>query len=592
MLSSLRDSFRHIHQLLQFLASVRKTYFVGLILFCASESALPIVAAFVYIDIFNAAATSDMSLFWRGTISFLVALVSVMVISTICKYIYIMCVKKTMASIRRVVTDKVSVLPCSYYDRTHSGDILSRMTNDLNNIEAVYSWHFRSIIQTLLYSLASISIMLFLHWQFALFLLGMCLFSTFIIMRFSQPIQAIASAIQTQLGQITERAVDMLAGVKVIKMFQLEEKVKKVSEEQNSNLSKEGIRFGVKNGQLESWSYFLNFMNYSGVIAVGVFLVLNGQLGLGILIAFAQLQWNMSQSILQLGNTVVNMMSSLVSVHRVKELLDEPAEPKQILPREAIMYPNVGVIHDHAASAAICFSDVSFSYTSKATALHRLNFSISKGQKAVLVGPSGSGKSTLFKLLQGFYAPNEGHIYMDGKSIYETPLEQWRQSISYLSQEPWLFSGTVYENIACGKRDATEDEVIQAAKLANIHDFIMTLQDGYQSQVGEKGRLLSGGQRQRIAISRAFLKDAPVLLLDEATSALDAESEIQVRQSLELLMKDRATILITHRLSVLSEKDIIMVLRNGRISEIGTHQELMNGENFYKELIASSRAAV
>lgn len=582
MNQSVISSIHNLKRLLFFLKPVRKSYFFFLCLYSASEAALPIVAAFVYMDIFNAAASQNLSLFWRGTFLFTGTLLTVMVVSTIAQYCYVLYTKKTMAHVRREVTDKMTTLPLGYYQRTHSGDLLSRMTNDLNNIEEVYTSHFRIIIQTIMYSLVAISIMAGLHWKFAIFLIVLCFFSTFVIIRFSRPIQSVVHSIQLKLGKVTEKAVDLIAGVKVIKMYHLEDKVSKTNTTENEELSKEGIRFGVKSGQLASWSYFLNFMNYSGVIAVGIFLVLKEQIGLGVLIAFAQLQWNMSQSILQLGNTIVNMMSSFSSVHRIGEILDEPDEPDQL--PTSTGKANVGQMPSNKEHVpTIILTDVSYSYSNSTPTLDRVSFHVEKGQKVIIIGPSGSGKSTLFKLMQGFIGLDTGDIWINGKSIRGSTLEDWRSAISYLPQEPWLFSGTIYENIACGKKDATYDEVIKAAKLANAHEFIMELKNGYDTPVGESGGLLSGGQRQRIAISRAFLKDASILLLDEATSALDNESESSVRKSLELLMGDRTTLLITHRLSVVSESDLILVLQDGEISEFGTHHELLHKSKFYQD---------
>jgi ATP-binding cassette subfamily B protein len=268
-----------------------------------------------------------------------------------------------------------------------------------------------------------------------------------------------------------------------------------------------------------------------------------------------------------LGQAITDIQTALAAAERVFAIMDEPSEPA--------MYLHLDSTGPQNSEAAIMMKHVDFGYRADDQVLQNLSLTIPKGIKVAIVGPSGQGKSTIIKLLMGFYPPKRGTILIDGQSIRVTELVELRKKIAYVPQNAYLFSGTIMENIRYGRMGATDEEVMEAARLANAHEFITDFEDGYQTYVGERGAQISGGQRQRIGIARAIVKNAPILMLDEATSALDAESELLVEDALHRLSGDRTIVLITHRFSAIKNVDTILVIADGRVTEQGTHEELI-----------------
>jgi ABC-type multidrug transport system fused ATPase/permease subunit len=326
-----------------------------------------------------------------------------------------------------------------------------------------------------------------------------------------------------------------------------------------------------KQAEMDSVSFTFSFLCNVGVIVLGVFMSIRGWTDIGTVAGIVTLQDSVSRMFLNLGNSYSRLQEYMSDAGRVFQILDEESE-KEVYSSESVK----------DKSSMISLENVYFSYETRQGVINNMNLSVKKGQHAALVGPSGGGKSTVIKLLLGLYRISSGSMGIAGKAMSEYNIHTVRDMIAYVPQDAYLFDGTIMENIRYGKLDATDEEVIEAAKAAYADDFIQSLPDGYKTILQSRGSNLSGGQRQRIAIARAFLKNAPILLLDEATSALDSESENQVQISLEALMKNRTTISIAHRLSTIENSDVIFVVENGTVVEQGTRDELLDkhGEFF------------
>ena len=325
-------------------------------------------------------------------------------------------------------------------------------------------------------------------------------------------------------------------------------------------------------------NYFLSVINSTGIFAVGTVLVVNQMTDFGTLTAMVALQMGIDSMILQIGPVIADLQRALAGASRLWEILDGPVED------DAAGSGRTPV--DAAASdfPMVEISGVKFQYGQDQSTLDILALTAETGKITAVVGPSGSGKSTVFKLLLGFYPPDAGQIRIAGRPGTMYSRERLREMMAYVPQDAYLFSGTIAENIAYGKYGANMEEISAAARVANAHDFIMEMPDGYQSDIGEAGNKLSGGQKQRIAIARAILKNAPILLLDEATSALDAQSEQLIQNTLDSFVKGRTVLVVAHRLSTIQHADRIYVMNSGRVVESGKHAELIGSKGLYNAL--------
>ncbi|AYK08187.1 ABC transporter ATP-binding protein [Brevibacillus laterosporus] len=564
--------------LLSFMGSRKKKYIFGMLGDGFIQAGIVIVLPFVFKDVTDFASGSgrDTALLIRAVLMISGTLLLVSILSPTFSYMYRRTVKEVMADVRLILFKQVGRLPSRYYEQHHSGDIMSRLSNDLLTMERTYSEHIKTIAIVLISLLGSLTGMFLLDWRFASVLVGLSAVTLYINTRFAKSVRKISDKTQLQQGVLTERLNDFLAGLPIIKIFHLKHVVTQRYIEMNEHVTSSTIKQGHKNALLEGTNFFINFLSFGGMLVFGIIMVAQDVIGVGSLVAIIQQQLLVTVGFLHLGQVLSILQSSLSGASRVIELLSEPTEPERYIPLpDEIPYQKDKVLE---------MNQIVFEYDSDSKVLDDFSFSIGEGETAALVGASGSGKSTVIKLLLGYYPAKSGSILMFGKTIGEYSLQEMRSLIAYVPQDAYLFEGTIEENIRYGKLDATHEEIVEATRAAYAHDFIMGLPNGYETRVGERGAMLSGGQRQRIAIARAIIKNAPILLLDEATSALDSGSEYWVQKALAELMKDRTTLIVAHRLSTVEEADMIYVVDQGKVIENGRHQELLSKNGFYSTL--------
>lgn len=469
--------------------------------------------------------------------------------------------------------NRIILLPVKYFENTHSGVIMTNITSDIEIAADLITWRFPLAMYPFLYSIFSIVPMLMLNWKISLILILANMLLSGINLFFSKSFKELSEKIQGSLDIFHEKLFNMLAGFSVMKLYQIENIIGDYYTKACNQYAKYSLKSVRLTAYINSLNDFIGTASSLGMIMVGVWLVDNKIATLGTILTLITLQDHVNTSFLQAGSNIPQLQQAFVSGRRVFQSMDIEPEQESYL-----------TDYQEINGAALSMQQVSFSYDDEITILNDITLSVRHGQKAALVGKSGSGKSTILKLFLGFYPPSDGNIIINEKSLGQYTLSQVRNMISYVPQDAYLFYGTIEENIRYGNINATDEEVVQAAKSAFIHDFIVQQPNGYQTIVGENGMMLSGGQKQRVAIARAFVKNAPILLLDEATASLDAESEKYVYEAMENLMKDRSILLIAHRLSTVENADIIYVIDEGKVTEQGTHSELLAREGLYKEL--------
>ncbi|GIP32103.1 ABC transporter ATP-binding protein [Paenibacillus sp. J2TS4] len=573
----MNDSNSEVSRLVRLIRPRKKAYLIGLFGCSLMDSIVAIVFPLLVKFVLDAITDKNMDVLWMVSLGFTLITAALFCLTPFFQYLFGKTVKSIMMDLRLLVFHHMEKLPVSYYENTHSGDSISRINNDVGEVEHALSGNLRNIISLVMTGVYSAVIMIIFEWRFAVALILMGLLSTYVNTRFAIPLRKISTEIQQGSARQMERLMELIAGTQVSRIFQMLDRMNGKYKETNHQLAKLSISRINKYAFLNSTNYMLMWINNGGVFIFGSLMVINGLTSVGTLLSIILLLDHVTNVFRQFGNFWSNLQSSLAGASRVFELLDFAEEPER--------YPAVveGVVYNETLGM-IEFRNGAFAYNENEKVLDGLSLIVEKGQVVALVGPSGGGKSTIIKLLLGFYSLEQGEIRMEGRRFADYPLSELRDRMAYVSQDTYLIEGTIEENIRYGRMDASNEEVVAAARAAYAHDFIMELTDGYNTMVGERGARLSGGQKQRIAIARAFLKNAPILLLDEATSALDSKSEQAVQQGLQRLMEGKTTIVIAHRLSTIKQADVIYVIDKGRIVEQGTHDELLEVGGAYSRL--------
>lgn len=478
--------------------------------------------------------------------------------------------------LRNIMYHKIQRLSLSYFEKEQKGPIISRVMQDITDCNQVITTGVITILGAVLTLIGAIFILLALDWRMTLVTMIPMPVIGFLIFTFSRKVKAGYRQQKRKRAEVLSVLQESIFGIREIKTFTQESH----EMERFANKGRKFFRIQMYIGKiLATYHPLIVFFSSLGTVIIlwyGGFRVIQGNMTIGTLVAFVGYVGMLYSPIDQLNQVNNILQSARASSERMFEVLDMAPE---------VTDKKDAIFHGHKLKGEVIFKDVSFSYEGdKAKVLANLSFEAKAGESVAIVGPSGSGKTTLISLIPRFYDINAGQILVDGQDIKDYQLFYLRRQIGMVLQEPFLFNGTVAENISFGKLNATMEEIVEVAQAAKIHDFIEELPEGYDTEVGEQGSQLSGGQKQRIAIARALLKNPPILILDEATSAVDSETEKLIQEALERLMEGRTSFVIAHRLSTIRNAKKIIVLKNGKIVETGTHKELLEKGGLYFHL--------
>ena len=481
---------------------------------------------------------------------------------------------KIESDMRRDFFEHLQKLSFSYYDRAKIGTLMSRITNDLFDITE-FSHHCpEEFFIAGIKILASFVILCTMNVPLTLIVFAVIPVMIFVLAKYQHKMKAGFRESRAQIGELNSQVEDSLLGIRVVKSFAKEDYEQKKFDEGNTLFLKVKKKVYKIMGAFQSFTRLFDGLMYIIVVAAGAFFLRGGYITAGDYVAYLMFVTTLMTSVRRIVEFSEQFQRGMTGIERFSEILDVEPDIKDA--------PDAKVLNK--VEGNIVFDKVSFRYQEgNKDVISKLDLSVKTGESIALVGPSGGGKTTLCSLIPRFYDTTAGRITIDGTDIKSVTLKSLRENIGTVAQDVYLFSGSIKENIAYGKPDATDDEIIAAAKLSGADEFINELPDGYNSYVGERGIMLSGGQKQRISIARVFLKNPPILILDEATSALDNESEKVVQKSLERLAKGRTTFTIAHRLTTIKNADRILVLTDKGIEESGSHKELMEKGGIYSE---------
>lgn len=489
-------------------------------------------------------------------------------------YLMIRISMNTIRIIRQELFDHFQVLPLSFFDKNSTGDLMSRVTNDVDNLNTALSQSIVQMISSILTVIGTGLAMFFLSWQLALVSLiiipVMFYFSKAVIKRSGKNY----AKRQRDLGAMNGHIEENITGSEIVTLFGQEAEKITDFNELNKTYKTSALKAEVTSSILGPSNNFLNNIGLTLVIGVGAMMTVAGTATIGIIAAFTTYARQFFRPINQISNLLNTVQSAIAGAERVFEILDESSEFEEEAKKK-----NISHIDGH-----IQFNDVSFSYEDGKTILSNVSLTAKPGEMIAIVGPTGSGKTTIINLLSRFYTAQEGQIIINGQPITDYKISDIRKRVSVVLQDTYLFSGTIADNIRFGRPEASDEEVIKAAKISRAHQFIKYLPEKYEANVVAGGTNLSQGQRQLIAIARAILEDADLLILDEATSSVDTRTEVLIQEGLSELMAGKTSFVIAHRLKTIEAANKILVLNQGEIIESGTHEQLLEKNGFYANL--------
>ncbi|MCC0649124.1 ABC transporter ATP-binding protein [Clostridioides sp. ZZV15-6598] len=489
-------------------------------------------------------------------------------------------IQNTMRDLRNEVENKIRKLPISYFDSNSFGDVLSRISNDVDTISNALQQSFMQIINSILVIILAISMMFTINAYMAFIALFIIPISYFVSKFIVNKSQNRFSLQQNALGKLNGKVQEMYTGFNEIKLYGKEEDSIEEFKKVNQELCENGFKAQFISSMMNPMVSLVTYFGIAAVAVVGSIYAVSGGITVGNLQAFVRYIWQINQPLSQMTQLSTVIQSSFAAIERVFEILDEEEEIPDV--ENPVKIENV--------QGNVTFEHVNFGYGESETLIEDLNVEIKSGQMVAIVGPTGAGKTTLINLLMRFYDVKGGAIKVDGVDIRNMRREDLRSMFGMVLQDTWLFNGTIFENIEYGRFGATKEEIIQAAKVANVHHFITTLPDGYNMFLNEEASNISLGEKQLLTIARAFISDPSILILDEATSSVDTRLELMLQKAMRNLMNGRTSFVIAHRLSTIRNADLILVMNNGSIIEQGNHDELMEKGGFYEKLYNSQFA--
>ena len=485
--------------------------------------------------------------------------------------------QKITFRLRTMITDKINTLPLKYYDTEPFGDILSRITNDVDTIANSLNQSVTQVVTSIAMVIGILIMMLSINVQMTMISIVSLPISLLLIMNIVKIGQKYFRQRSTKLGMLNGQIEESFGAHNIVKVFNGEAQTILTFNKSSDELTDITWKAEFISGMMMPIISFVGNLSYVAVCVLGGYLVVDGKIKIGDIQSFIQYTRNFSQPINQTAQIANVLQSTVAAAERVFEFLDEAQEvPESATP----------IVLEKVAGS-VSFEDVSFGYSDDNIFIQHLDIDVKPGQRIAIVGPTGAGKTTLINLLMRFYDVKAGAIKVDGVDIRDMKRKDLRKTFGMVLQDTWLFNGSIRDNIAFGRPDATMDEVINAADSAKAHHFVRTLPEGYNMLINEEGSNISQGQKQLLTIARAFLSDPAILILDEATSSVDTRTEILIQKAMDKLMRGRTSFIIAHRLSTIRDADLILVMNHGAIVEKGTHDSLIKDDGFYAKLYQS-----
>ena len=476
--------------------------------------------------------------------------------------------------LRKEMNQKIDRLPLSYFDKNSHGDILSRFTNDVDTLVQSLNQSLSTMVSSFVQIIGFLVMMLSISWKMTLLALVVIPLSLVLVMVVVKKSQRYFKAQQKSLGLVNGHIEEMYSAHTIVKAFNGEEDSLRTFKEYNDQLYTSAWKSQFLSGLMMPLTNLIGNLGYVGVCILGGYLTIHGEIAVGDIQSFITYTRNFTQPISQISQSMNMLQSTAAAAERVFEFLASEEEIQDA--------KNPVVLND--VQGQVTFENVCFGYDPNKIVINDFSMYIKPGQTTAIVGPTGAGKTTIVKLLMRFYELNSGSIYIDGHNITEYTRSSLRNMVGMVLQDAWLFEGSILENLRFGKPDATDEQVVAAAKAAHVDHFIHTLDHGYDTVLNESSSNISQGQRQLLTIARAFLADPKILILDEATSSVDTRTEVLIQKGMDELMKGRTSFVIAHRLSTIRDADNIIVMDHGDIVEVGSHDELMKRNGFYTKL--------